>query len=88
MCDVTILQEHTVNKQSVTLAGNLGELLPVPKDYFVPKQVDAKSLSLAEFCDSRGLRKKRLNIFLEESQMVQKPVEVRDVLLMDKVIHV
>ena len=81
-----------MNKQSGTPAGNpvkrhYGELFLVPKDYFITEQVDTKGMTLTEFCDKHGLRKKRLNIFLDVSQMVQKPIKVRDVLLMDEVIY-
>ena len=60
-------------------------ILPVPKNYFKTKGIEAKGMTLTEFWKTHKLRTKKLNVFLEVSQMVQKPVNVRDVLLMDKV---
>ena len=73
----TVNQHHGVEKQPL--------ILPVPKDYFVTIQV-LDSTTLTDFCKKHGLGKK-LSVFLEVSQTVQKPDSVRDVLLMDKVVH-
>ena len=62
-------------------------VIPVPFKYFKTKRVEKNDTTLKEFCYVHSiLHKNKYNLFLELDVSKLQPEDIRDVILMEKVI--